>query len=98
MGGVGLPMLVRRMHRWVKKEAVPVSAVADTSGNSFLSVMGQTARHAFFSTDTIAVFAGAVAFYLIFYGWPYSGQQVENIPTGIVDLDRSAASRNYVET
>lgn len=98
MGGVGLPMLVRRMHGWVKKEAVPVSAVADTSGNSFLSVMGQTARHAFFSKDTIAVFAGAVAFYLIFYGWPYSGQQVENIPTGIVDLDRSAASRNYVET
>ena len=98
MGGVGLPMLVRRMHGWVKKEAIPVSAVADTSGNSFLAVMGQTARHAFFSKDTIAVFAGAVAFYLIFYGWPYSGQQVENIPTGIVDLDRSTASRNYVET
>lgn len=98
MGGVGLPMLVRRMHGWVKKEAVPVSAVADTSGNSFLAVMGQTARHAFFSKDTIAVFAGAVAFYLIFYGWPYSGQQVENIPTGIVDLDRSTASRSYVET
>ena len=98
MGGVGLPMLVRRMHGWVRKEAVLVAAAADTSGDSFLSVMGQTARHAFFSKDTIAVFAGAVAFYLIFYGWPYSGQQVENIPTGIVDLDRSAASRNYVET
>lgn len=98
MGGVGLPVLVRRMHGWVRKEAVLVAAAADTSGDSFLSVMGQTARHAFFSKDTIAVFAGAVAFYLIFYGWPYSGQQVENIPTGIVDLDRSAASRNYLET
>lgn len=98
MGGIGLPVLVRRMHGWVRKEAVLVAAAADTSGNSFLSVMGQTARHAFFSKDTIAVFAGAVAFYLIFYGWPYSGQQVENIPTGIVDLDRSAASRNYLET
>lgn len=98
MGGIGLPVLVRRMHGWVRKEAVLVAAAADTSGDSFLSVMGQTARHAFFSKDTIAVFAGAVAFYLIFYGWPYSGQQVENIPTGIVDLDRSAASRNYLET
>ena len=98
MVGIGLPIFVRRMHGWVKKEVHPHPVPEDTSGDSFLSVMGQTARHAFFSKDTIAVFAGAVAFYLIFYGWPYSGQQVENIPTGIVDLDRSAASRNYIAT
>ncbi len=98
MGGLGLPIFVRRMRGWVKKEAHPQSAPEGTSGDSFLSVMGQTVRHAFFSKDTIAVFAGAVAFYLIFYGWPYSGQQVENIPTGIVDLDRSAASRSYIKT
>ena len=56
-----------------------------------------TVRSAFLSRDTIAIFGGAVAFYLVFYGWPYSTQQIENVPVEIVDLDGSSASRRLIE-
>lgn len=39
----------------------------------------------------------AVAFYLLFYAWPYAAQNVTSIQTAVVDLDRSAASRAMIE-
>ena len=36
-------------------------------------------KGALLSRDTLAIFAGAVAFYLIFYAWPYGNQQIEQV-------------------
>ena len=60
---------------------------------SFMRAFRETLRQALFSRDTFAVFVGAVAFYLIFYAWPYGNQQLEHIPVIVADLDGSAASR-----
>lgn len=55
-----------------------------------------TIKASFLSRDTILIFAGAVAFYLIFYAWPYGNQQIQHVPTAVLDLDRSAAARRLV--
>ena len=94
MGPAGLALFARRLRKRASER--PPEAAAPASSTGFWSVFGLTTRHAFLSRDTMAIFGAAVAFYLLFYGWPYSGQQVEHIPTGVVDLDRSAASRAYV--
>ena len=39
----------------------------------------------------------SVAFYLLFYAWPYAAQNVTSVQTAVVDLDRSAASRAMIE-
>ncbi len=94
MGPAGFLLLAKRL---VKRAAEPIpTPETPVTGSGFGTVFALTTRHAFLSRDTIAIFGAAVAFYLLFYGWPYSGQQVEHIPTGVVDLDRSAASREYV--
>ncbi|MDO4937525.1 MAG: ABC transporter permease, partial [Sutterellaceae bacterium] len=46
--------------------------------------------------DTFIIFVGATAFYLMFYAWPYANQQITGIPTAVVDLDRSSASREVL--
>ncbi len=56
----------------------------------------QTIKASLLSRDTILIFAGAVAFYLIFYAWPYGNQQIEHVPTAVLDLDRSSASRRFI--
>lgn len=43
------------------------------------------------------VFAIASLFYLVFYGMPYDNQIIVKIPTAIVDMDQSRASRELVE-
>lgn len=53
-------------------------------------------KGALLSRDTLAIFAGAVAFYLIFYAWPYGNQQIEHIPAAVCDLDRSDSSRRLI--
>lgn len=55
-----------------------------------------TLRGAVFSRDTFVIFAGAIAFYLIFYAWPYGNQQVQHLPAAVVDLDQSASSRRLI--
>lgn len=55
-----------------------------------------TIKASLLSRDTILIFAGAVAFYLIFYAWPYGNQQIEHVPSAVLDLDRSAASRRLI--
>ena len=52
-----------------------------------------TIKASFLSRDTILIFAGAIAFYLIFYAWPYGNQQIQHVPSAVLDLDRSAARR-----
>ena len=55
-----------------------------------------TIKASFLSRDTILIFAGAIAFYLIFYAWPYGNQQIQHVPSAVLDLDRSAAARRLV--
>lgn len=57
-----------------------------------------TIRASLVSRDTFIIFAGAIAFYLIFYAWPYGNQQIEHVPAAVLDLDRSSASRRLTMT
>lgn len=65
---------------------------------SFWRTFFATLRAAVLSRDTFIIFVGAVAFYLVFYAWPYGNQQIEHIPTAILDLDQSSASRRLAIT
>ena len=100
LGGAGGVLFAWSTKRRAAKEAPAVRVVPHDAPQrhepGFWRVTGATAKNAFFSENTLAVFGAAVAFYLLFYGWPYSGQQVEHIPTGVVDLDRTAASRSFI--
>ena len=103
------PLFARRMRRLKKTEQMSsnLTAALEKSLEAHPAASGQrtgfwksfalTVRSAFLSRDTIAIFGGAVAFYLVFYGWPYSTQQIENVPVEIVDLDGSSASRRLIE-
>ena len=62
----------------------------------FLETFGWTLRASILNRDTFAVFVGAVAFYLVFYGWPYGNQQIERVPVAVVDLDGSSAARRLI--
>ena len=103
------PLFARRMRRLKKTEQMSsdLTAALEKSLEAHPAASGErtgfwksfalTVRSAFLSRDTIAIFGGAVAFYLVFYGWPYSTQQIENVPVEIVDLDGSSASRRLIE-
>lgn len=65
---------------------------------SFWRTFFATLRAAVLSRDTFIIFVGAVAFYLVFYAWPYGNQQIEHIPTAVLDLDQSSASRRLAIT
>ena len=105
-----IPLFAGRVHKWAKAEAVSegLSAALNESQaastmperfayTGFWKAFGMTLKRGFLSRDTLAIFGGAVAFYLIFYGWPYGTQQIENVPVEIVDLDGSSASRRLVQ-
>lgn len=62
----------------------------------FWRSMGWALRGSILNRDTFIIMASAVAFYLIFYAWPYSNQQIEDVPVGVVDLDQSNASRRLI--
>ena len=103
------PLFARRMRRLKKTEQMSsnLTAALEKSLEAHPAASGErtgfwksfalTVRSAFLSRDTLAIFGGAVAFYLVFYGWPYSTQQIENVPVEIVDLDGSSASRRLIE-
>lgn len=94
---VGLSLMPRRMRKWAQKEreAQPVIDLPEPVG-FWETVRAVLARGAF-TKDTFVIFVIAVAFYLLFYAWPYAAQNVTSIQTAVVDLDRSAASRAMIE-
>lgn len=97
----GLLILSVRMKSWKANELAARDVPAVTAKyreelTGFWRTFALTLKKIFISRDTIAVFGAAVAFYLLFYGWPYSTQQIENVPVGVVDLDRSPASRSLI--
>lgn len=109
MFAVAVPLLGLRIRRWRRAEQMGeglTHAVEAAHGfeddpararTGFFRAFALTLRHAFLSRDTIAILGGAVAFYLIFYGWPYGTQQIENVPTAVVDLDGGSSSRRLVQ-
>lgn len=100
-----LPLLSWRWRRWAREETESAELVRELEADpparaphaGFWRAAGKTLLHALWNRDTIAILGGAVAFYLVFYGWPYENQQLENLPTGVVDLDRSGASRRLIQ-
>lgn len=98
-----LPLLAWRIPRWARAEAEAEAlarAVEETgptpdapSATGFWRTFQLALRRTFLSRDTALIAGGAVAFYLILYAWPYGTQQIQHVPVGIVDLDRSSVSR-----
>lgn len=94
---VGLTLMPRRMRKWAQKEreAQPVIDLPEPVG--FWETVRTVLARGTFTKDTFVIFVIAVAFYLLFYAWPYAAQNVTSIQTAVVDLDRSAASRAMIE-
>ena len=94
---VGLTLMSRRMRKWAQKEreAQPVIDLPEPVG--FWETVRTVLARGAFTKDTFVIFVIAVAFYLLFYAWPYAAQNVTSIQTAVVDLDRSAASRAMIE-
>lgn len=94
---VGLTLMPRRMRKWAQKErgAQPVIDLPEPVG--FWETVRTVLARGAFTKDTFVIFVIAVAFYLLFYAWPYAAQNVTSIQTAVVDLDRSAASRAMIE-
>lgn len=94
---VGLTLMPRRMRKWAQKEreAQPVIDLPEPVG--FWETVRTVLARGAFTKDTFVIFLIAVAFYLLFYAWPYAAQNVTSIQTAVVDLDRSAASRAMIE-
>lgn len=94
---VGLSLMPRRMRKWAQKEreAQPVIDLPEPVG--FWETVRTVLARGAFTKDTFVIFVIAVAFYLLFYAWPYAAQNVTSIQTAVVDLDRSAASRAMIE-
>lgn len=100
-----LPVLSIRIRRWAAAEERSArltealrktSPAAPAPRTGFWKSFLLATKSIFLSRDTVAIAGGAVAFYLILYGWPYSTQQLEHIPVGVVDLDRSSVSRQLI--
>ena len=99
---IGFPLLSKRMRGWAKAEKEKSEAHEDASESAagarpgFFAVLRDTLKNGIFNENTFAIFTGAVAFYLIFYGWPYSAEQVTKVPVVVTDLDGSDASRALI--
>lgn len=99
-GQLRLEAAARELARLDAPEAKRTEALereaAASHPTGFLDTFGWTLRASILNRDTFAVFAGAVAFYLIFYGWPYGNQQIERVPVAVADLDGSSAARRLI--
>ena len=89
---VGLALLPMRMRKWAQKELKPHSVVDLPEPIGFWETVRTVLARGAFTKDTFVIFVIAVAFYLLFYAWPYAAQNVTSVQTAVVDLDRSAAS------
>lgn len=94
---VGLALLPMRMRKWAQKELKPHSVVDLPEPIGFWETVRTVLARGAFTKDTFVIFVIAVAFYLLFYAWPYAAQNVTSVQTAVVDLDRSAASRAMIE-
>ncbi|HAW45353.1 MAG TPA: hypothetical protein DCW60_03270 [Sutterella sp.] len=54
-------------------------------------------KHIFLHHETALIFCAACAFYITFYTWPYFNEIITDVPTTVVDLDRSTASRQFID-
>ena len=86
--------LPRLLAAEARRSAEPLPDEAPVEG--FFSVGLAAIRRALLNRDTFLIFSGAIAFYLVFYAWPYANQTLTQIPAAIVDLDRSALSRRLI--
>ncbi|MCI6530442.1 MAG: ABC transporter permease [Mesosutterella sp.] len=91
-----LPLLLRRIRRRAESPAKQPSQPREEPCGSSWDVFRITLKRIIFNANSFPVLVTGIAFYLIFYGWPYSAQQITEVPTVIVDLDGSAASRDLI--
>lgn len=93
----GVPLYAWRLRLWAQKEkSRPQRPAEHTDGWTYSKIFFSTLRRVSLSRDTFVVALVAVGFYLVFYAWPYSNQQIEHIPTVVLDLDQSSSSRRFV--
>lgn len=94
---VSLLLLPKRLRGWAQAESKAKEPVHHPEPQGFLSLVGGIIARGALNRDTFAIFVLAVAFYLLFYAWPYSAQNITSVQTAVVDLDKSAASRELIE-
>ncbi|MCF0254543.1 MAG: ABC transporter permease, partial [Duodenibacillus sp.] len=92
---VGFLVITRQVHRRAAREAVPEPAPRALP-SSWLGRFMAPVAEGVLTKDTFLIFAGAIAFYLVFYAWPYSNETITRVATAVVDLDRSPVSRDAV--
>lgn len=95
-GALGLAVLARKLPR-IAARPVKAPKQDDKPITGFWRTALLGVWRGLTNRDTFAIFAGAVVFYLVFYAWPYSNQQITHVPTAVVDLDRSPVSRSIIE-
>ncbi len=93
---LGSLLVKRRFAAMAHKEAQQ-HPIHDIQNTGFWATALEVIKRGALNPDTFAIFVGATAFYLVFYAWPYSNQQITSVPTAVVDLDRTAASRAIIE-
>ena len=92
-GLAGLGLLTFRSRLWAKAEEKKTDAPDESGPSGFWGFASFLVKKTVFSRDTFLILAGATAFYLVFYAWPYMNQQIQFVPVAIVDEDATAASR-----
>ncbi len=92
---VGLTLLPWRASRLAKAEMHPNKRDMHEPQSAFETGLRVLVKGAF-SRDTFAIFLFATAFYLVFYAWPYANQSITSIDAAVVDLDRTASSRDML--
>lgn len=93
---VGLYVFPKRVHGWIKKEAINVKSAEKPAPNGLIAQIFEGVRRGIFSAQTCIIFIFAIAFYCCFYAWPYMHQSVTGIATAITDLDRTSTSRDLI--
>lgn len=100
---LGLPVYALRVKKFAAKETDATPAHPDTmlrgpgvSGVGFFGLVRRAFVRLVVNRDAFVVFVIGVAFYLIYYAWPYRNEQIEHVPVAVTDLDRSAASREMI--
>lgn len=93
---VGLYVFPKRVHGWIKKEAINVKSAEKPTPNGLIAQIFEGVRRGIFSAQTCIIFIFAIAFYCCFYAWPYMHQSVTGIATAITDLDRTSTSRDLI--
>lgn len=105
--GAGLPIYARRVATFAEKErdgapahieTMPRARDEDYVGVGFFGLVRRGFARMVLSRDAFIVFVVGVAFYLVYYAWPYRNEQIEHVPVAVTDLDRSAASREFIRT